>query len=282
MNRLTCQATLALGLCTSIATAHAANPGFAGAIGIQYKQLDMEQTFSGLPDSLGIRTSGDLSASLPVINLQAIFFYNSFYLSGKFETDLASSSTSSTIPFTTAGTDLDTEVGRDDSNITAGYRISDQVSIFGGYMMGKTELIPDTCANCSNLASVMQRAGYSTYRQHYRESGFFAGVSLGKNLQHGRISTSIAYALMDGEYTDNYRDANGSNEFNYQGDSTGLSLAVAWSAPITESLFYFIDARIQQYDMDASDHAGTGIYQNTNVKTQESITGISGGLQLKF
>ena len=268
-----------LGIC---GFANAGELGFLGAAGLQYKQLKMEQSFKNVSAPIPGGDKGDLNASLPVLNLQVISFYESFYAIGKAELSLAEDSADSSVPFTQGETSLSTDVKREDYSLVLGYKLNDTLSFFGGYMAGKTTLTPDHCSGCSNLASLMKDGGFGEYRQEYEEKGFFGGVSAGWNVAPGRIGASIAYAIMDGKYSDNYRDALNTAEFDYEGDSKGLSAACSWTAPITETLFYFVDARIQQYSMDASDKTGAAPFENSSVKTDETIFGLAGGVQMLF
>lgn len=266
-----------------------ATPGSAEELGsgislaVQYKQLEMEQKFSGL-SILPNSASGDLKATLPVLNLQGILFYENLYTVLKIEQTLADSNVDSSIPFTTEGTSLSTDVSRDDISLVLGYNLNINYSIFMGYTQGKTELTPEACADitCTNAASVMLQDGYSGYKQEYEESGFFVGVSLGSPVASGKLSGSLAYAFMDGEYSDNYRDQFGPSEFDYEGRSKGVSASVNWTAPLTDNLFYFVDGRAQRYSMDADDVTGLPSFAGSKVSTDESILGLSAGLQLFF
>lgn len=259
----------------------AAETGFVGSAGIQLKQLQMEQEFSGF-----INRKGDLTAALPVLNLQLVGFYDQYYVGAKVETNLATDEVSSDVPFTTENTSLNTEVERNDYNLTLGYKPTEDLSLFGGYMSGETELTPGAVScvdpNCPNTASTMAADGFGTYRQTYQEQGFFFGGSYGWTLGSGRLSASLAYAMMDGEYSDNYRDAVGPREFKYEGDSNGISTALTWVAPLTESLAYYVDGRYQQYEMDANDKSGVAIFAGSSVETVERILGVTAGVQMMF
>ena len=259
----------------------AAETGFVGSAGIQLKQLQMEQEFSGF-----INRKGDLTAALPVLNLQLVGFYDQYYVGAKVETNLATDEVSSDVPFTTENTSLNTEVERNDYNLTLGYKPTEDLSLFGGYMSGETELTPGAVScvdpNCPNTASTMAADGFGTYRQTYQEQGFFFGGSYGWTLGPGRLSASLAYAMMDGEYSDNYRDAVGPREFKYEGDSNGVSTALTWVAPLTESLAYYVDGRFQQYEMDADDKSGVAIFAGSSVETVERILGVTAGVQMMF
>lgn len=254
--------------------------GVLGSVGVQYKQLTMDQTIKGTAEIPNELTSGDLSASLPVVNIQFVVFYESLYAIAKLEKAIVQDSVDSSVPLTQGNTSLATDVDREDYSVVFGYKLSEMVSVFAGYMSGKTELVPDSCEGCDNPASEMRYDGFGEYKQEYKEDGLFGGVSLGWNVEPGRIGLSLAYATMDGSYSDNYVDVNGPAKFNFEGDSEGLSAALSWTAPLTDRIFYFLDARIQKYSMDASDK--TGSYEGISVETDETILGVAGGVQMLF
>lgn len=263
--------------------AQAEETGLIANLGLQYKQLDMDQTFKGINNLR--ESAGSLKARLPVVNLQLVGYRDAAYASVKWEAGLAAQSVDSDIPFTTANTSLSNDVSRDDASITLGYKILESTSIFAGYMSGKTRLTPESvnCADdCPNAASRMRADGFGEYRQDYKEAGGFAGVLWSHELGSGRFGSSVAYARMHGKYKDNYSDSLGASRFDYQGDSTGLSAAVSWLAPLTENLAYFVEARVQNYHMDAKNASGDTRFSNSRVETHEVLSGIACGVQMEL
>ena len=255
--------------------------GFAGSAGLQYKQLEFENTIHA---SSTLEGTGNLSASLPTMNLQAIAFSDRLYFVLKGEWTIEEQATDSSVPFTTDNTDLQTGVKREDYSLSVGYHLSDNLNLFGGYMSGTSELTPEAgkcyVAVCETWAGRMEYNGFSNYHQEYTEQGFFAGGSYSWNIFNGKLSSSLAYALMDGQYKDNYRSSTGDNEaFNFEGNSTGYSAALTWAAPLNANVAYFIDARYQQYQMEADD-----FYKeiNTTTQTEEILFGLTAGLQVLF
>ncbi len=123
------------------------------------------------------------------------------------------------------------------------------------------------------------------YQQEYTESGFYFGTSYTfKVAEAGNLSVSIAYASMDGEYKDNANDPEGAFSnfvaFDYEGDTTGTSIGLTWSAGLGESSAYFVDVRRQSYSMTGSDQ--TGRFEGVSLRTDEEMTGITGGVQFYF
>ncbi len=265
-------------------------------VAFQYKTLDFKQEFVG-GSNAGI--SGDFDATLPTINLALTALYDKAYVSIKYDTSFSDNFTDADNGFTKANS----EVERNDFSITVGYNVWQGLNAFGGYMVGKTTVTPDpryidnpgaqqnnsqcvTTVPCfptviSNLAKDHELLSLSAYEQKYEEKGFFLGASYGLPVQQlGTLSLSIAYALMDGEYTDNYLEGTANPQaFDYQGDSKGFSLGLTWSAPLTEKSGYFVDIRRQEYDMDADDKTPNF---SGSVETEETMVTATLGMQMYF
>ena len=278
-------ALLGAGLITTPITALAAGWSFVPSIGFELKNLAFDQDLS-VP-AFGRDLSGDLSVNLPTVALSFVAAYDRFYLSLKYENSFESSADSD-VPGTAAidfsaspplVTEAETSVTRTDFSIAFGYNAWRSLNVFVGYLDGETELTPDavtTPGGATNFAQRQWNAGGSTYRQTYQEAGGFLGASYGWVIgEAGTISVSGAYAFMKGTYKDNF--ING--DFKYQGDSQGLSLGVTWSATLSERVGYFVDLRRQAYDFDGSDKTGNPDFADSDVKTQEVITGLTAGIQ---
>ncbi len=128
--------------------------------------------------------------------------------------------------------------------------------------------------------------GQAAYEQEYSESGFYLGTSYGINIADaGTLSLSFAYASMDGKYKDNANDPNGGFggsfiAFNYQGDSTGTSIAATWTSALGDNSAYTIDLRRQAYSMTGKDQ--TGNLPGVRLDTDEEMLGLTAGIQLYF
>ncbi len=232
------------------------------------------------------------------------------------ETDRSSSGESNLIAteFTEVG------VGREDKSFTIGYNVWDRLNVFVGYLDGETTLNPEPgcldpltlnpVASCSNAnrAAVQQsiRYGFESfgidpvadlerYEQVYTEKGPFIGLSYAWQFSNtGTLSISAAYADMNGKYVDNADDPNNTfpsatmptesafQEFHYEGDTTGTSLGLTWTAPLGDNSAYFVDLRRQSYSMEGEDQTGSFLYQGTSLKTDETMLGVSAGLQFYF
>lgn len=289
-------ATLATGVITPLQAEESglADFTFIPQLAIQKKNLDFSQKYIG---GSGDGLKGGFDADLPTISLAFTTVYKSMlFASLKYETNFEDSYANSTAPFTNANSAID----RQDFNFTVGMNVWEGLNVFGGYISGTTEIEPmptyiefpgadnrscvaqNSCTPTviSNLAKDHQLQGLGQYKQTYKENGWFLGGSYGLSLlDTGTLSASLAYALMDGKYSDNYTVIGAVQDvsFNFEGDSKGLSLALTWAAPLNNLLGYYVDLRTQMYDMDASDKTGSF---GGKVKTEETITTLTAGLQM--
>ncbi len=259
------------------------------SVAVQVKNLEFNQVIN---EPNNITTSGGLSVDIPVLQYGITAIYGNFFGALKFESALTDSVTDSDVPYTTIpGKTTLAKVDRNDLILNLGYSISPGFSVFGGFMQGKTNLLPSPNSsgvlaslennNVSslnlNLAQAAAERGEAKYEQEYIEKGFFLGSSYSYTLEGlGSITASAAYAMLDGEYSDNFSPATNEN-FEFSGDTTGTSLALSWSAPISDNVGYYLDIRMQSYDMDGKDSNGN--FTGYSVDTEENITSLTAGIR---
>jgi len=294
-----CLASLAALIQIPAATAGDDEVTFIPSIGYQHKRLKFEQEYN----TVGGSGTADFDVELPTINASLTAGYRRIFVTAKYEKSLGDTTTEANeVQPTTSSYYLNipgglTSVDREDMSLTVGYNVISALNIFVGYMKGKTSLKPEigcvfvapesTCdtntnpAGLSNLAFLHNYFGAtSAYEQTYEEEGPYIGLSYAWQIaEAGSLSFSAAYAKMDGEYRDNYA-AVANEDFKYTGDSTGTSYGLTWTAPLGENSNYFIDVRKQKYDMDAEDDNGN--FPGSAVKTVETMTGLTAGVQFYF
>ncbi|ARU58860.1 hypothetical protein OLMES_4872 [Oleiphilus messinensis] len=288
-------------------------------LAVQYKNLDFDQKIkfgfkpsdgSGTRERLNEDYTGGFEAQIPTLSASLTGYYSGMFVTLKYDSNVTETQTDSTVGFTNGPTDVD----RSDISLTVGYNIVDNLNIFGGYMRGQTELTPepgyvddiegsqqfylgcvfsdDSSIPCtppvfSNLAKDHEILGLEPYKQEYEENGWFVGASYGVALGSGNLSFSIAYALMQGEYRDNYLQGVVEADSVFKGDSKGLSLGVTWREQLSDTTGYFIDLRRQEYDMDADDEKGLldnefGVPLFEKTETEERMTTLTAGLHWYF
>lgn len=134
--------------------------------------------------------------------------------------------------------DVDT-LSREDRAITVGVFITDNLSIFGGYLTGDTK--DDYSTPLNN----------ETGEISFSEEGPFAGVNYSFLFTKGALILKFAYAFLNGEYEQTYRNDLGSGEEKYKGDTTGVSIGAKWVGKWTDHLNYYAGGKINLFKFDS-------------------------------
>ncbi len=158
--------------------------------------------------------------------------------------------------------DEDTDINRFDLSVTAGYRLSDNINLFGGYKFGET----------TADENVMYPENST-----FEEDGLYIGSSyVFRIADYGSLSFSVAFADMsmnqETETNSNPDDSIKIRQLNYDGDATGLSLAIAWGGAIGGNWQYGVSLKQHnyQYNADGSAIFDTTVYEQSieDVQTQ--------------
>ena len=138
--------------------------------------------------------------------------------------------------------------------------------------------LPATSATgVENLAQRQFNVGGATYQQTYQEDGVYLGLYRGWSVyQAHTLSVMVAYAVLDGEYFDNYA----LQPFRFVGDATGINAALTWSGPLMPGVSYSLSLSGQRYEMDGVDT--TGDFTGQTVVTTEKMTSLLGSLAWSF
>ncbi len=144
------------------------------------------------------------------------------------------------------------EAGRTDIDVTVGYRVSDAWTVFLGYKDGETDIdfrVRDT--------RIVQD-------ESYREDGFYGGATYTWALgRAGALNFTLAYIYFDSDLRftqgvdDDDDDEDEPVEFDdlegtYSGDARGFSAGVNWVIPLSRSLAFRSQYKINQYDLEVT------------------------------
>jgi len=145
---------------------------------------------------------------------------------------------------------------RDDHDITLGYQVSDQWSIFTGYKLGKTKMDFISREDADEGIS-------NTLNESYKQEGFYAGVSYSwKFKKAGRLNIFLAYAFLDatnnfGANTDSEEDEDEDEELEFddltgtiKGNLDGFSYGVSWTMPLATNLLFQTRFKKNDYQQD--------------------------------
>ncbi len=154
----------------------------------------------------------------------------------------------------------DLEFSRTDLNITAGYRLNESLSVFGGFLSGETQV---------EFINVVVIPAVVFLDEELTESGPFIGINYDYPMRTGNISGSIAFARLDGK--DKLTDSLGSNsDF---GSTSGFSFGAKWSADFQKTMSYFVSVKRNQFTFKSD---------ATNFKSDENFTIFSIGVTKYF
>jgi hypothetical protein len=145
--------------------------------------------------------------------------------------------------------DVHGDASRRDLDLTFGYQIHKNVSVFIGYKDGETD-----------FSTVNRNPDIAGGNEYYRQSGPYAGVNLNWLIPDaGRIALSIGYAdldadnkfIADGDGADTgeareFDDISGKSS----GDSKGLSYNLTWTMPLKGNLLFRTRLRVNRYEQD--------------------------------
>lgn len=225
---------------------------FIPSVALGYRNLEFTPAYIN-----GVQ-KGKVDDSFLNMNAAATLVYRKVFFNLSYDTNLTDGEIS---------TGNDSVIGtasleRSDLAATLGMSVFKNTSLFVGYKFGTTNILPDP-----NDANMGQRS--SGYEQEYEESGFFIGGSYSLDFKNkGSLIGSIAYAQMDGEYTDNAT----SSALKYDGDTEGFSYGARWVGLLSQDFDYFIDLKMNRYEFEGRDNTFG------RIDSEQNITTISAGI----
>lgn len=222
---------------TGLGSAHAADSDvvIVGGMDLGFKQLELDFDTS---DSA-------FSPSFVTVNPNLGFSYGSFYASLSYDKSISAESTSDEDNVLgISGTK--TDYARTDSTFTLGWRITESLSLFAGYLQGVSKINVTGARLVDPGPPPIFVVGVRDIE--FKETGPFAGVGYGKNLGNlGTLAVSIGYADLDGELSVDSHPA-GAGDFQVEGDTEGFSYGLTWSGILTGSLGYRVGFKATRYE----------------------------------
>lgn len=158
------------------------------------------------------------------------------------------------------------EASRKDLDLTLGFRVSRNWSLFAGYKYGKTEMtfvprdideeiVEDDEDEGKKINAVQM------IKESYSHKGPFIGASYSWQFEKaGSLSLSLAYASLDATNnfsanTDEEEEADEVTEFDdlsgqAKGDTKGFSYGLSWTMPLSSNLLFQTRFKINDYQQD--------------------------------
>ncbi|GAB2681207.1 hypothetical protein Q4574_19615 [Aliiglaciecola sp. 3_MG-2023] len=213
----------------------------------------------------------DHEISFPSINIPLAMTLENWQLSANLQTTLKDADISE---------EEDTgKASRDDLDITLGYRLNKNWTLFGGYKYGNTKIQ-------FTPRDIEEEDQLSVTDERYKQKGPFIGISYHWHFEKaGSLSLSVAFADLDAtnvfsENTDEEEEEE-LTEFddltgNLTGDTKGFSYSLSWTMPVSSNLLFQTRFKINDYqqDINYNDMQFNGI--------DESFTSLHIGLAYVF
>jgi hypothetical protein len=154
------------------------------------------------------------------------------------------------------------KASRKDLDLTLGYRMTKNWSLFGGFKYGKTEMsfIPRDIDEEIDEEDTQQNT-FALTSESYLQKGPFIGASYSWKFEKaGSLNVSLAYAFLDATdnfsaNTDEEEEEEELTEFDdltgqVKGDTKGFSYGVSWTMPLSSNLLFQTRFKINAYQQD--------------------------------
>ena len=155
------------------------------------------------------------------------------------------------------------KASRKDLDLTLGYRMTKNWSVFAGFKYGKTKMtfVPRDIDEQDDDDDEIDTVKLST--ESYSQKGPFIGASYSWKFEKaGSLSVSLAYAHLDATNnfsanTDDEEDEDEDEEVEFddltgqiRGDTTGFSYGISWTMPLSSNLLFQTRFKINAYQQD--------------------------------
>jgi len=156
------------------------------------------------------------------------------------------------------------KASRKDLDLTLGYRVTKNWSLFAGYKYGKTEMTftpRDIDEELGQEDEGEQQDTFEVSNENYSQKGPFIGASYSWQFEKaGSLSVSLAYASLDATNnfsanSDEEEEEGELTEFDdltgrVKGDTKGFSYGLSWTMPLSSNLLFQTRFKINDYQQD--------------------------------
>jgi hypothetical protein len=290
-----------------------------GVMYYEYKQ-DAFQSPPRDPDGLFPNTASDLKYEdwLPFVGGGLSLFFNRFFIDFSIQHAFNGSDSDNfrNSAYLTAGdfipsdsvlttnTNQDADIKRTEGAISLGYRITDNIALFAGWLKAKTKFDTDLKGDIAtfrtdNLETIPFLTGTYTgdLDQKFKYDGPFVGANLSMPIQlgflEGALSGNASLAFLDGEVDLDFKNVKITNEFgvttefdlqnaaqsqgrgsfsDLDGDAVAIALGLSWTGltPVA-GLTYSVGAYGYRYDFESDDSNETPDFSETQIRFDVGI-----------
>jgi len=230
----------------------------APAIDFGFKQSSMNISANGSPYTSAYKPS--YITLIPSLSMT----YGQFYGAVSYDTPLTEYHTSYGTSSATGIAYSDNTYSRQETTVALGYRLLPALSVFGGYLNGKSKM---RSVDYSGVPLQPYPGDIS-----FNTNGYFAGVSTSHSYgDKGAIALSVAYAQMNGTIDSKFSNVSGTIQSQ---NASGYSTNLSWSGPMGNSMFYRVGLRYAKYYYQFQSQA--------SMKVEEPVQGLTFGVSKYF
>ena len=290
--------------------------------GVMYYEYKQEAFQSPPRDAQGLfpNTASDLKYSdwMPFVGGGLSFFANRFFVDFSIQHAFNGSDSDNfrNSAYLTAGdfiptdsvlttdNNQDADIKRTEGAISLGYRITDNIALFAGWLKAETKFDTDLKGDIAtfqtnNLAPIPFLSGTYTgdLDQKLKYNGPFVGANVSMPIQigflEGALSGNASLAFLDGKVDLDFKNVTITNqlgittEFDLQnaaesqgrgsfsdlkGDAVAIALGLSWTGltPV-EGLTYSVGAYGYRYDFESDDNNDTPDFSETQIRLDVGI-----------
>jgi hypothetical protein len=227
---------------------------FSTAVDLNYKQLTLTAVVGTI--------TNEFKPEIWTLSVAPSLSWRGFFLSAAAERSLGEGSTSGPLstPFWS-----DRRYKREENSVSLGYNVWAGLTVFAGYLNNSTET---NFVNTTIGSAVPTSIG----RIEYSEKGPYYGLGYAHRFaKGGTLGASLAVARADGKLDQISPSSISTPVTTAEGDVTGTSYGLSWSAPLAGDLYYRLGYKATRYDFK---FVVNGIERNTKQNYDTIFLGV--------
>jgi hypothetical protein len=223
---------------------------FSTAVDLNFKRVTIE--------AAGGTVTNTFKPNFRTLSVSPTLSYGGFFASVAVERSLGDASTAGTINNGTAWSDK--RYSREENYATVGYNVWEGLNVFAGYLDNTTINNTDTIG--------IGGGGVSVSRSETTDRGPFFGLGYTQRFTEGALTASAAATRAKGSSdVTNITNPGVLTETIADGHTTGASYSLAWSAPLSGSLYFRLGYKATRYQFKFN---ANGVDQ-TNTRNYDAV-----------
>jgi hypothetical protein len=266
---------------------------------MDYEFQKEEVGFEGEGSPFGSVDGYKLSSSMPFVSGGLTTFLNSFFIDLYLQSAFSGSDNFNNKKNANLEEEVDSYFERDEYSLSIGYGLGEHWAVFGGYRESTTNF------STLEISTRGLFTGRSVADADFVQDGYFLGATYALPIgEQSMILFNTALAFLDGKFTssEKYNSSNvypdghetlgvtRSAQAQFDGDTEGLNLGIAWKGRLNSSFGYSLEANGYTYDFEGASRERKG-KESSNEEVEfiqvdrtlsETVWRLSAGLSYEF